>query len=127
MRIAVKAKKYNKPQINADEGAQSHASGGRVHVLLRNTWARRRGQASFRVHSRLINHITPQMSQRTQSLSAKRNGTRMTRIRRIFTDTFNLCASVSSVKSVFYLIDAVSAFICVHLRLIINKKSEIND
>ncbi|GFO96614.1 hypothetical protein ig2599ANME_0803 [groundwater metagenome] len=28
--------------------------------------------------------------------------TQMTQIRRIFTDTFNPCASVSSVKSVFY-------------------------
>src|SRR5574341_764112 len=31
-----------------------------------------------------------------------RRRTRMTRIGRIFTDTFNPCASVSSVKSVFY-------------------------
>ncbi len=30
------------------------------------------------------------------------NRTRMTLIRRIFTDIFNPCASVSSVKSVFY-------------------------
>ncbi len=97
-------KNYNKLQINAEEH-------GFVH------------QACLR----LVNHITPQRSQRTQSVSAQRNGTRMTQIRRIFTDTFNLCALVSSVKSVFYLIDAVSAFICVHPRLIIDQKSEIND
>lgn len=36
-------------------------------------------------------------------------------IGRIFTDNFNPWVSVSSVKSVFY---RVSAFICVHLRLI---------
>ncbi|VVB97833.1 Uncharacterised protein [uncultured archaeon] len=46
---------------------------------------------------------------------ALKNSTRMTRIGRIFTD--NLCASVSSVQSVFYR-NCVSAFICVHLRLI---------
>lgn len=44
--------------------------------------------------------------------------TRMTRIRRIFTDNFNPCASVSSVQSVFYHNKASigylrsSAFIC---------------
>ncbi|GFO97734.1 hypothetical protein ig2599ANME_1944 [groundwater metagenome] len=68
----------------------SHASGGRVHVLLRNTWARSREPAGFR--SRRVQHfgwtileqaeevrrlgfvysgwgsqrITPQSSQRTQ-------------------------------------------------------------
>gem|GEM_PF-2555839 len=50
-----------------------------------------------------------------------RRRTLMTRIRRIFTDDFNPCVSVSSMQSVFYLdntINLVSAFICVHLRLI---------
>jgi len=49
------------------------------------------------------------------------NRTRMTQIRRIFTDTFNPCASVSSVQSVFHPKNPnnhASAFICVHLRLI---------
>jgi hypothetical protein len=53
---------------------------------------------------------------------------------RFFMNTFNPCVSVSSVQSVFYYIPyciasvsaSVSAFICVHLRLIIsNQKSEI--
>ncbi len=79
MRIAVRAKNYNKPQINADE---------RRFV--------------YRVNLRLIKHIKPQRAQRTQSEAAHRNGTRMTQIRQIFTDNFNPCASVSSVKSVFY-------------------------
>ncbi len=51
----------------------------------------------------------PQRTQRTQSYAANQyekvpllRRTRMTRIRRIFTDNFNPCASVSSVQSVFY-------------------------
>jgi hypothetical protein len=52
--------------------------------------------------------------------------TRMTRIRRIFTDTIDPCASVSSVQSVFYYSFSgmkptclkVSAFIGVHLRFL---------
>jgi hypothetical protein len=52
--------------------------------------------------------------------------TRMTRIRRIFTDTTNPCASVSSVQSVFYRSFSgmkptcmkVSAFVCIHLRFL---------
>ncbi|KCZ71064.1 hypothetical protein ANME2D_03094 [Candidatus Methanoperedens nitroreducens] len=57
--------------------------------------------------------------------------TRITRVRWIFTDLFkitdifNPCASVSSAQSVFYLncspANRVSAFICVHLRLIFGK------
>ncbi len=56
-------------------------------------------------------------------------GTRMTRIQRIFTDNFNPCASVSSVKSVFHHVCSslknpasgakVSAFIRVHPRFLI--------
>ncbi len=48
------------------------------------------------------------------------NRIRMTRIRRIFTDTFNPWASVSSAQSVFHPknpINHASAFIRVHLRL----------
>ncbi|WP_096206616.1 hypothetical protein [Candidatus Methanoperedens nitratireducens] len=52
--------------------------------------------------------------------------TRMIWIRRIFTDTINPCASVSSVQSVFFYSFSgmkptcmkVSAFICVHLRFL---------
>jgi hypothetical protein len=83
----------------------------------------------------------PQKAQRTQSSEvsatfAFRSGkapkpqlrTRMTRIRQIFTDTINPCASVSSVKSVFHhsfsgmklTCTKVSAFICVHLRFLKN-------
>ncbi len=81
----------------------------------------------------------PQKAQRTQSsevsaIFAFRSGkapkpqlrTRMIRIRRIFTDTANPCASVSSVQSVFYYsfsgmkptCTKVSAFIGVHLRFL---------
>ncbi len=42
----------------------------------------------------------------------QRYRTRMTRIRRIFTDNFNPCVSVSSAQSVFYRISHPSAFIC---------------
>jgi hypothetical protein len=38
--------------------AQSHASGGRVHVLLRNTWAWGREPAGFRHDERGINADT---------------------------------------------------------------------
>ncbi|KCZ72006.1 hypothetical protein ANME2D_01405 [Candidatus Methanoperedens nitroreducens] len=57
--------------------------------------------------------------------------TRMTRIKRIFTDNCNPCVSVSSVQSVFHpsfsgmkpTCTKVSAFICVPLRLIDGKLS----
>ena len=132
MRIAVKAKKYNKPQINADER-----------------------RFIYRLHLRLIDYITLQKAKsiaamffetflaRPRKFPKPQYRTRMTRIARIFTDP---CASASSVQSVFHL--NTSAFICVHLRLIlsiqekiiiffyklknkadiiINHKSEIND
>jgi hypothetical protein len=67
-------------------------------------------------------NFSPQRAQRTQSsaipvtmyekAAASRLRTRMTRIARIFTDP---CASASSAQSVFH---RLSAFICVHLRLI---------
>ena len=47
--------------------------------------------------------------------------TQMTRIGRIFTDILYQCASASSVQSVFSsdkIVKQISAFICVHLRLI---------
>ncbi len=50
----------------------------------------------------------PQRTRRAQSAAIRyemvlqRNRTRMTRIGRIFTDNFDPCASVSSVKSVFH-------------------------
>ena len=56
-----------------------------------------------------------------EAVAASRFRTRMTRIARIFTDTFNPCASVSSAQSVFHPKNPnnhASAFICVHLRLI---------
>ncbi len=100
-----------------------------------------------KVYLRLVNDITPQRTRRTQSIATHRQRTQMTRIGQIFTDIFNPCASVSrnfglrsvgvcfayplfdkpsqrfsSVKSVFYRnysgANQVSAFICVHLRLI---------
>lgn len=91
MQIADNAKK-NKLKIDADE----------------------RGYSSNRRHFRLINHITQQRAQRTQSIAAMffatilaRPGkspkphyrTRMMRMTRIFTDP---CVSVLSVQSVFY-------------------------
>ncbi len=42
-----------------------------------------------------------------EEMPAKRYGTRMTRIGRIFTDIFNPCVSVSSVQSVFYSIPPI--------------------
>ena len=82
----------------------------------------------------LIN--SPQSAQRARSVAIFafwikkllqiRGGTRMTRIGRIFTDTINPCASVSSVQSVFYCnpLCRVSAFICVHPRLIFSRKRQ---
>ena len=77
-------------------------------------------------------NLSPQRAQRTQSLAlnfvlfyakalSQRIRTRMTRIGRIFTDILNPYLSVSSVLSVFLhtkMIERISAFICVHLRLI---------
>ncbi|HWR26285.1 MAG TPA: hypothetical protein VN316_00235 [candidate division Zixibacteria bacterium] len=73
-------------------------------------------------------NLSPQRAQRTQSAAATfglwyeiatwRIRTRMTRIARIFTDP---CASASSAQSVFHpnkFVGYLSAFICVHLRLI---------
>jgi hypothetical protein len=70
---------------------------------------------------------SPQSTQRSQSFSIpatayetappSRRGTRMTRIARIFTDP---CASASSAQSAFH--RHLSAFICVHLRLIFDRK-----
>ncbi|VVB84659.1 Uncharacterised protein [uncultured archaeon] len=149
-------KKKTEPQINADEGAQSHEPpesrlgrarprmpagirvvwetrtvrfrSRRVHVCpAGHTCARSREPAGFRHDERrLIDSniqyifvadadndliISPQSSLRPQSIFttilALCNGNypsrRRTRIRRMFTDTVNSC---------------VSAFICVHLRLI---------
>lgn len=94
MQIADNVKKYNKPQINADE-----------HGFI------------YRVHLRLINHIKPQRTRRTQSIAA------------MFFATFALFA-VRFLQCSDRLLDTnvnrVSAFINVHLRLIIfNQKSEI--
>jgi len=96
MQKAVKAQNYNKPQINADERRFVH-----------------------RVHLRLIDHLTPQRTRRTQSIAT------------MFFATFALFA-VGFLQRPDRLLDTtvnrVSAFICVHLRLIIfNQKSEIND
>ncbi len=122
------AGKNNEPQINADENSQIKS---------------------------------PQRTQRTQRAQSvtvlagyvevlqQRYRTRMTRIRRIFTDMINPCVSASSVQSVFYryypasfveknlsaprkffstcINSSVSAFICVHLRLIkLNEILEYN-
>ncbi len=81
-----------------------------------------RAQSSQRFFMHLLSEFGNMLQQRLR--------TRMTRIRRIFTDNVDPCVSVSSVQSVFYYIPyciaSVSAFICVHLRLIIsNQKSEI--
>ncbi len=63
--------KNKEPQMNADEGAPSHASGGRVYVLLRNTWARSREPAGFRHDERRLNVTaqSPQSTQRAQSIA----------------------------------------------------------
>jgi hypothetical protein len=137
------SKKIMKPQIKAPrvtplEGVYTYACG--------HTWARSREPAGFRHDERrfvdsgiqrlfvtdidcnLIN--SPQRAQSSQRLilpfgfeSGKilqqRNGTRMTRIVRIFTDP---CASASSARSVFYRCHSrvnylLSAFISVHPRL----------
>jgi hypothetical protein len=79
MQVTVKAKKYNKPQINI---------GGSGFI--------------YQAHLRLINHIKPQSTQRAQSsaittyekASASRFRTRMTRIARIFTDIIDQSASM---------------------------------
>jgi hypothetical protein len=103
-----------KPQMNADErrfvNFKTHQSSG--------------------THSETKLIKSPQSTRRTRSIAAKlfalqyrkvtQNGTRMTRIARIFTDYCNPCASASSVQSVFYPNNSVnhaSVFICVHPRL----------
>jgi hypothetical protein len=73
-----------------------------------HTWARSRESAGFRYDE----HRFMDCGNQFHSMQL-RFGTRMTRIRRIFTDP---CVSVSSAQSVFY--RRISAFICVHLRLI---------
>jgi hypothetical protein len=68
---------------------------------------------------RLILHLLSEIG----NMLLQRNGTRMTRIGRIFTDAIDPCVSASSAQSVFYrrhscVKNPQSAFIFVHPRLI---------
>ena len=99
-----------KPQIKAPrvtplEGVYTYACG--------HTWVRSREPAGFRYDERRLIFAFYY-----EKVFPQRYRTRMTRIRRIFTDNFNPCVSVSSAQSVFYRISHPSAFICVHLRFI---------
>ncbi|MCX9010760.1 MAG: hypothetical protein OIN66_06515 [Candidatus Methanoperedens sp.] len=69
---------YKKPQINADERRYNPVTG--------YFWT---------------NTVT-EFSKTTPCKEKSQCRTRMTRIRRIFTDTIDPCLSVSSVQSVFY-------------------------
>ncbi len=121
------------PRVAPLEGAFTYAPTGAyvsMHSVGHDTDERRFIESGIKrifsdyIYSNLIN--SPQSLQRlfTCLLSGignviqQRNGTRMTRIRRIFTDTVNPCVSV---LSVFYYIPScttrASAFIRVHLRL----------
>jgi hypothetical protein len=106
-------REFGKPQINADERRfvdfnLEHLSG---------------------VFSRKYCVNSPQSSQRTQSAAIQatlfenvqqlRIKTRITRLRQIFTD--NQRASASSAQSIFH--SNPSAFICVHLRLKFDRKT----
>jgi len=53
------------------------------------------------------NAITSTMTLRIGGMQQQRNGTRMTRIGRISTDTHYPCASASSAQSVFYCTNAL--------------------
>jgi len=78
------------------------------------------------IFAMLSGDISPQSTQRAQSLAIPATAyetappsRRGTRIGRIFTDQR---ASASSAQSAFHI--TPSAFICVHLRLISNKKTQ---
>ena len=115
----------NKPQINADERRWSHVTG----FLDASSYAPLHAtdfDATHRKGKRQKSFLSLRSAFRKYCLRKFR--TRMTRIGRIFTDTANTCASVSSMQSVFHHVCSflkntaseteVSAFICVHPRLI---------
>ncbi len=129
----------NKPQIKAPrvaplEGASTYAPAGAyvsMHCGGHDADERRFIESGIQrifvddIDGNLIN--IPQRAQSSMSEFGNKPQqwirTRMTRIRRIFTDTLNPCASASSVQSVFYSIPSwVSSFICVHLRLIFSRQ-----
>jgi len=120
----------NKPQINADERRFIESGIQRIFVddIDRNLInSPQRAQSSQRFFMHLMSEFGNKPQQRLR--------TRMTRIRRIFTDNVDPCVSVSSVQSVFYSIPSCTACICkcicVYLRssavniLKTNQKSEI--
>ena len=89
------------PETDRDGGKKTYAYDPHLDPAL--VWAGKAEHTSF------------------EKALTKRIRTRMTRIGRIFTDILNPCVSVSSVLSVFLhtkMIERISAFICVHLRLI---------
>jgi hypothetical protein len=118
------------PQMNADERRFFLATefielfvGRSFSVIEFDITMHRKGRKERKVKQQ--DSLLPLLhSMKKHRLSELR--TRMTRIRRIFTDTTNPCASVSSVQSVFYhsfsgmksTSTKVSAFICVHLRFL---------
>ncbi|GEM_PF-2783003 len=128
------------PQINADERRYNPVMGFRRYFVKRLLPVTNFGASHRKVGYGLLSidgdeksFIPERKENRHESLCSLRRDmkkhslselrTRMTRIRRIYTDNFNFnpCASVSSAQSVFYYnnsINRVSAFICVHLRLI---------
>ncbi len=89
-----------KPQMNADE--RRFVESGIEHIFSDS-------------YGNLIN--LPQRAQRlflpfefeSEKILQQRNGTRMTRIARIFTDNVDPCESASSAQSVFYYIPSCTA------------------
>jgi hypothetical protein len=97
MRISIEME----PQINTDERRFIESGIERIfsdYIYSNLINSSRRAQ-------RLILHLLSEIG----NMLPQRLRTLMTRIRRIFTDNFDLCVSVSSVQSVFYYIPSCAA------------------
>ncbi len=113
-----------KPQINADKRRFINSKAYR----FTGTHSETKFNKSLQSIRSMQSMVAKPFSLIVRNIQTLRNGTRITRIGRIFTDNSNPCASASSVQSVFYpnnSVNHVSAFICVHLRL--NESNPIHD
>ena len=105
-------REFGEPQINADERRFVGCNLEHLSGVFSRKYCVNSPQSSQRTQSAAIQAI---LFENVQQLRIK---TRITRLRQIFTD--NQRASASSAQSMFH--SNLSAFICVHPRLIFDRE-----
>ena len=108
-------REFGEPQINADERRFVNFNLEHLSEVFSRKYCVNSPQSSQRTQSTAIQAILFEKAQQ------QRIKTRMTRLRQIFTD--NQRTSASYAQSMFH--SNPSAFICVHLRLIFGRKTNV--